>query len=163
MVFGRPFVKRFALCYHTVVCPVCLSVTLVYCGQTVGWIKMKRGTQVGLAPGHTLLDRDPASLPQGGTASNFRSIPVVAKWLDELRCHLAWRQALAQATCVRWGRSSPLKGAQLPQFTVRVYCGQTAGWMETPLGTEVDLGPGHIVLDGVPAFRERAPQPPPLF
>jgi len=25
-----------------------------------------------------------------------------------------------------------------------------AGWMKTPLGTEVDLGPGHIVLDGVP-------------
>ena len=24
-------------------CPVCLSVTLVYCGQTVGWIKMKLG------------------------------------------------------------------------------------------------------------------------
>ena len=24
-IFGRPFVKRFALCYQTVVCPVCLS------------------------------------------------------------------------------------------------------------------------------------------
>jgi len=24
VVFGRPFVKRFALCYQTVVCPVCL-------------------------------------------------------------------------------------------------------------------------------------------
>jgi len=34
--------------------------------------------------------------------------------------------------------------------TVVVYCGQMAGWMKTPLGTEVDLGPGHIVLDGVP-------------
>jgi len=30
-----------------------------------------------------------------------------------------------------------------------VYCGQMAGWMKTPLGTELDLGPGHIVLDGV--------------
>ena len=35
------------------------------------------------------------------------------------------------------------------QFLAHVYCGQTAGWMTTPLGTEVDLGPGHIVLDGV--------------
>jgi len=26
-----------------------------------------------------------------------------------------------------------------------------AGWMKTPLGTAVDLGPGHTVLDGVPA------------
>ena len=32
------------------------------------------------------------------------------------------------------------------QFLAHVYCGQTAGWMKTPLGTEVDLGPGHIVL-----------------
>ena len=27
--------------------------------------------------------------------------------------------------------------------------------MKTPLGTEVDLGPGHTVLEGVPAVRER--------
>jgi len=27
--------------------------------------------------------------------------------------------------------------------------------MKTPLGTEVDLGPGDIVLDGVPAIREK--------
>jgi len=36
--------------------------------------------------------------------------------------------------------SPPLKEAQ-PQFSFHVYCGQTAGWMKTPLGTEVDLGP----------------------
>jgi len=34
--------------------------------------------------------------------------------------------------------------------------------MKTPLGTEVDLGPGHIVLDGVPA-RAKGAQQPPLF
>jgi len=65
IIFGRPFVKRFALYYRTVVClacPVCpvLSVTLVYCGQTVGRIKMKLGMQVGLGPGHIVLDQDPA-------------------------------------------------------------------------------------------------------
>ena len=61
-VVGRPLVKRFALCYRTVVlfvCPVCpvLSVTLVYCGQTVGVgpIKMKLATQVGLGTGHIML------------------------------------------------------------------------------------------------------------
>ena len=41
--------------------PVCLSVrlsvTLVYCGQTVGWIKMKLGMQVGL----TVLEPSSAS------------------------------------------------------------------------------------------------------
>ena len=44
---------------------VCLSVTLVYCGQTVGRIKMKLGKQVGLDPGHIVLDGDPAPLPKG--------------------------------------------------------------------------------------------------
>ena len=41
-----------------------------------------------------------------------------------------------------------------------VYCGQIAEWMTTPLCTEVDLGPGHIVLDGVPAPANVAQQPP---
>jgi len=34
--------------------------------------------------------------------------------------------------------------------------------MKTPLGTEVDLGPCHIVLDGIPALRERGTEVPPL-
>jgi len=29
--------------------------------------------------------------------------------------------------------------------------GQTVGWIKMPLGKEVGLGPGHIVLDGDPA------------
>jgi len=74
-IFGRPFVKRFALCYQTVVCPVCLSVlsvTLVYCGQMVGRIKMTLDTQVGLGPGHNVLDGDtgPAS-PKGHSPPIF--------------------------------------------------------------------------------------------
>ena len=32
--------------------------------------------------------------------------------------------------------------------------------MKTPLGTEVDIGTGHIVLDGFPALRERGTAPP---
>ena len=42
-------------------CPVCLSVlsvTLVYCGQAVGLIEMTFGTEVGLSPGHIVLDGD---------------------------------------------------------------------------------------------------------
>jgi len=65
-LFGRPFVKRFAVCYRSVVLSVCLSVclTFVYCGgQTVGRIKTKLGMQVGLDPGHTVLDGDPPPLP----------------------------------------------------------------------------------------------------
>ena len=75
-VFGRPFVKRFALCYRSVVClsvclsvcPVlsCLSVTCVHCGQMVVRIKTKLGMQVGLGPRHIVLDGDPAPPPPKG-------------------------------------------------------------------------------------------------
>jgi len=37
------------------------------------------------------------------------------------------------------------------------------GWMKTPLGTEVGLGSGHIVLEGVPAPAKGAQHPPPSF
>jgi len=44
-IFGRPFaIGPFSLCLSV------LSVTLVYCGQTVGWNKMKLGKEVGLGP-----------------------------------------------------------------------------------------------------------------
>jgi len=73
------------------VCLSVLSVTLVYCGQTVGRIKMKLGTQVGLGPGHIVLDGDPAPPPQRGTAPQFSGMSVAAKWLHRSRCHLIWR------------------------------------------------------------------------
>jgi len=31
---------------------------LMYCGQTVGCIKMKLGMEAGLSPGHIVLDGD---------------------------------------------------------------------------------------------------------
>ena len=39
----------------------------MYCGQTVGWIKMKLGIHVGLGTVTTVLDGDPVSLPKKGT------------------------------------------------------------------------------------------------
>jgi len=54
------------------VCPVCLSMTLVYCNQTVGWIKMKLGVQVGFG------------LHQRSTAPNFRPVCCgqMAGWIQ---------------------------------------------------------------------------------
>jgi len=37
--------------------------TLVHCGQTVGWIMMKLGVEIGIDPGHIVLDGDPAPPP----------------------------------------------------------------------------------------------------
>jgi len=53
--------------------------------------------------------------------------------------------------CVRWGPSSPSQRGTAPQFLAHVCYGQTADWIKVPLGTELGLGPGHIVLDGDPA------------
>jgi len=51
---------------------------------------------------------------------------------------------------------SPKRGRiPSPQFSARVYCGQTAGWIKMQLGMEVGLGPGHIVLDGDPALLQK--------
>ena len=43
----------------------------VYCGQTAGWIKMALGIEVGVGPGHIVLDGDPAPLRKGGGAPIF--------------------------------------------------------------------------------------------
>jgi len=72
------------------VCPV-LSVTFVHCDQTVGRIKMKLGLQVGLGPGHIVLDRDPAPLPKKETEPpNSGPMFTVAKRLDGSRWYLTW-------------------------------------------------------------------------
>jgi len=94
--------------YRTVVLSrlSCLSVTLVYCGQTVGWMKMKLDVQVDLGPGHIVLDGD-AAPPRKGHSSphtfeiygrrlclrqyNPRPVTIAAKPLDGSRCHLVGR------------------------------------------------------------------------
>ena len=52
------------------------------------------------------------------------------------------------------------KGTTAIQFLAHVYCGQTAGWIKTPLGMEVGLGPDDVVLDGNPAPPKRGTVPP---
>jgi len=109
----------------------------VYCGQTAGCIKIILGTKVGLGPGNlVVLDGDPAPPQKGPGDFVFDRDPATPR-----------TEGTPTAT----------------QFLAHVYCGQTAGWMKTPLGTEVDLGPGHIILDGVQPLRETGTEPPPSF
>ena len=64
---------------------VCLSVTFVHCGQTVGRLKMKLGMQVGLGPGLIVLDGGPSSpSPKGAQLSQFSahiSCGQMAAWI----------------------------------------------------------------------------------
>jgi len=59
-------------------CLSCLSVTLVYCGQT---IKMPLRAEVGLGPGNIVLDGDPASPSRKGAQQppNFWPKSIVAQ------------------------------------------------------------------------------------
>jgi len=64
----------------------------------------------------------------------------------------SWRggRPRTRPRCVRWGPSPSPKGTQ-PPILAHICCGPTAGWIKMPLGMEVGLGPGDIVLDGDPA------------
>jgi len=101
--------------------------TLVYCGQMVGWIKMKLGMQVGLAPGHIVLHADPAPPSPKGHTPNFWPMSIVANgWMDQDATWYGGRPQLRRQ-CVRWGPSSLLQQkGHSPQFSAHVYCGQTA-------------------------------------
>ena len=61
-----------------------------------------------------------------------------------------------------WEPAAPKRGHNSPTFRP-MHCGQTAGWIMMPLGTEVGLGSGHTVLDGDPALSGKGRQQPPLF
>jgi len=88
-----------------------------------------------------------SQLPLKGAHTPVFGMSIVAKRLDGRRRHLVRKQTSVQAT-----------------FLAHVYCDQMAEWIKMSLGMEVDLGPGHIVLDGDPGHSrappERAQQPP---
>ena len=127
--------------------------TLVYCDQTVGWIKMKLGVEVGLSPGHIVLDRDSAPLPKGAQSPIFGRCPLWPNgWMDRGGTWYGGRPR-TRPHFARLGPSFPCpKRGHSPQFSTHVYCGQKGEWIKMSLGSEVHVGPGDIVLDrdGVP-------------
>jgi len=110
------------------VCLSCLFVTLAYCGQTVGWIKIRLGTEVGLGSGRTVLGGDPAPPFQRGTSPSPRFGPCLLwpnGWLDQDATWYGGRH-WPGPHCVKWGPSPPpKKKGHSPQFSAHVYCGLT--------------------------------------
>jgi len=151
-----------------------------------GWIKMPLDRKVGLIPSDIVLDGDPVppvakrdGIPQfpahvycGQTPpqKGDRARPIFGPcllwpngWMHQ---DATWYGGRPQPRrlCVRCGPSFPIKRAEPPaNFLTHVYCGQTAGWTKTPLGTEVDRCPGHIMLDGDPAPVGKGHSSPPPF
>jgi len=60
-------------------CLSCLSVMFMHCVQMVGRIKMKLGMQVGLDPGHIVLDEDSALPPPKWHSPQFSAIFILFK------------------------------------------------------------------------------------
>jgi len=89
-------------------CPVSpvLSVTLVYCGQTVGWIKMKLGMEAGLGLSHIVLDGDSARHQKRGTPPIFRlRLLWPNSWMDQDATWYVGRPR-PRPQCVKWGPST---------------------------------------------------------
>ena len=134
-----------------------------YCGQTAGWIMMALGMEVGLNPGEFVLDGFPTP-PQKGAEPSILGPRLL--WpngcMDQDATWYEGRRGPSRH-CIRWGPSSPKRGTA-PHLLANVYCGQMAGWIKMPLGTEIGLGPGHIVLDGdLSPPPEGTASPPPIF
>ena len=107
------------------VCPVlsCLSVTLVYCGQTVGRIKIKLAVRVGLSPGHIVGTQ--LTLPPRGTAPQFSAHVRCGQTAGWIKMSLGVEVGLSPGDFVLDADPPPppQKG-QSPQFSAHVYCGQ---------------------------------------
>ena len=93
-------------------------VTLVYCGQTVGWIKVKLGTQVGLGPGHIVLDGDQAPLPIKGQSPSIFGPCLLWPTAGWIKMALGMEVGLGLGHIVLDGDPSPLpkNGAEPPIF-----------------------------------------------
>jgi len=125
-----------------------LSVTLVCCGEMVGWIKMKLGTHVGLGPGHIVLDGDQGPPHPKGQSPQFSAHICCGQMAAWIKMPLAMEVSLGPGDFVFDGDPAPprKKGTATPtQFLAHVYCGEMAGWIKMPLGTEVKLGAGRCV------------------
>jgi len=87
---------------------------LVYCGQTVGWIKKKLVTEVGLGPGHIALDGDPAPPSQRAQPPIFGPCLLWPNcWMDQDATWYGGRP-WPRPHCVRWEPSSPPKRGIVP-------------------------------------------------
>jgi len=100
-------------------CPILsvLSVALVYCGQTVGWIKMKLGMQVGLGPGHTVLDGEPSPLPSKGHSPQFSAHICCGQMAGWIKMQLGREIGLGPSNIVSDGDPAPSpKWVRAPNF-----------------------------------------------
>jgi len=141
----------------------CLSVTLVYCDQTVGCIKMKLGTQVGLGLSHIVLHGDPASPPPKGHSPQFLAHVFCGQMAGWTKIPLGTEVGLGPGDIVLDGLPPPKRGTAPNFWSMSI----VAKWLyvsvfRIPLGTEVGLSLGNTVR-WEPSFPSPKAAHPPIF
>jgi len=122
---------------------------------------MPLGVEVGLSTGDFVLDGDPAPSPKGVVSPIFgpRLLWPNGCMDQDATCRVG--RGLGDIVLDRDSATTRKKECtHFTQFLAHVYCGQTAGWIKMPLVTEVNLGRGDVVLDGVAASPKSGTAPP---
>jgi len=89
----------------------------VYCGQTAGWIKMSRGMEVGLGPGHIVLDGDPAPPPEkGAEPPQFSAHVYCGQTAGWIKMSLDANVSLVPGNIVLHGDPAPRRRCTAPNF-----------------------------------------------
>ena len=169
----RPFVKRFALRYRSVVCMSVLSCLSSLCVCDVralwpnGWTDQDETWHAGRPrPWPHCVRWGPSSpSPKGRSPPPFSAHICCGQMAAWIKMSLGMELGLGQPTVLHGDPAPPpQKGGRAPQFSTHVYCGQTTGWMKLVLGMEVGLSPGDSVLDEDPApLPKRGRSPLPIF
>ena len=112
IIIRRPFVKWLAIGPLSVYVLSVLSVTLVYCDQTVGWIKIPIGMEVGLGPSHCIRCRPSPSQapPKGAQAAQPQNFGLCLLWSNGwMDQDATWCRGRPRPRrhCVRLGQSFP--------------------------------------------------------
>jgi len=131
----------------------------VHCGQTVERVKVKLRKQVGLGPGHIVLDGDSAPPPPKGHSPNPIFGPYLLRPNGCMDQDATWYRArrLCQTGTPLYlskKRQSPSLELEQTNNALRLcisIVAKTAACIKMPLGMEVGLSSGDFALDGDPA------------
>ena len=127
----------------------------ICCGHMPRWITMALGREVGIDPGHIVLDRDQ---PPRGHSPQFSAhvCSCCGKRLNRSRYHaLGTSEGLGSDHIVFGDPAPPIqKGGTAPPFGPFIVAKRLDGSRCAPVGTEAGLGASHIVL-----HRDPGPHP----
>jgi len=110
---------------------------------------MPLGGEVRLSPSDIVLDGHPATSPSKREAEPPIFGPFLLWPNGRVDQDATWKggRPLPKRHYVRGDLAPPPQtGSRTSQFSAHVYYDQTAAWIKIPLGMEVGLGPGHILL-----------------